>query len=162
MWWWLDKLKADGWTGDPGHVCNERRPARGFPLLIALLWAVAVSSHQITEVYLPLRLAGHCQIIAPHHRHVRCNVPRLINVAELATSPRFKLPQKGTQAEAVVNLHSTLRLSVVTREQRESILPLPGHYGAPIQHAGAWVVEVMSHSVCTPPPLKTTEKWERH
>ena len=30
-----------------------------------------------------------------------------------------------------MNLHSTLRVSVVTREQRECILPLPCHYGAP-------------------------------
>lgn len=61
----------------------------------------------------------------------------LINVAELATSPYFESPQKGTQAEAAVNLHPALCLPVVTGEQRVSISPLPGHYGSPVQHAGA-------------------------
>lgn len=61
--------------------------ARGFPQLIAPLRAQAVSSYQITEVCLPVRLAGHCQLIIPPARHLHGNVPPLINAAELGTSP---------------------------------------------------------------------------
>ena len=69
-----------------------------------------------------------------HHspsRHLHSNLLCLSNVAELATSPYFKSLQKGTQAEAVVNLHSTLCLSLVTGEQREVHLAFAGSLWRP-------------------------------
>lgn len=78
--------------------------------------------------------------LSARHRpapHFRGNVLCLSNVGTLATSLWLLEMQKGTREEAVVNLHSSRCVSVVTRDQQACISPIPRHYCAPIQHAGA-------------------------
>lgn len=43
----------------------RERPATGFPPLIASFHSQAVSFYQITDVCLPIQLAGQCQLIIP-------------------------------------------------------------------------------------------------
>ena len=57
--------------------------------------AGALSSHQITEVYLPIFPGGHCQLTVPPGHHLHSNALWLINVAELAASPCFQIAAKG-------------------------------------------------------------------
>lgn len=96
---------------------------------------------------------------ACHHpaRDLHIHVLRLINVTESLKFPCVFLNclEKGTQAEADMNLYSSLRVSVVTGEQREYISPLLCHYGAPVQHSGSGAEVV---SVCTPPSFQQLQR----